>query len=174
MTFQLAVSMFAILALLLSAFLAALETALTAVSKPRIQRLVLDGSLRAKQSLKLIDDRERVAGTLLIARTFLNVLAIALATSVMLDVLPENGILVTTLAMTALILVFAEAVPRSLASGHSEYLALSAPGLLRVVVPVLNPISSALQRMTRGVSRPGRPVAAAPAPTAQDEIRGTI
>jgi Mg2+/Co2+ transporter CorB len=175
MTFQLGVSVFVILVLLvISGLFTASETALAAVSKTRLQRLAAEGSSRARQSVKLIGDRERVDGALLVGKTFLNVLATALTTWVVLQLLGDR-VLAASLVATVLILVFVETLPRTLAAADSERFVLSASGLIRAAVPMLAPIPSALQRMIQSVfGLSGGSVAAAPVPAALEDIRGSI
>ena len=72
----------AILVLLfMSAFFSGSETALTAVSKARMLRLEKSGDSRAGIVGRLIKDRERLIGALLLGNNLVNILAAALATS---------------------------------------------------------------------------------------------
>src|SRR5262245_37409069 len=151
MTVDLALSFVAIMALLLlSAFFAGSEAALMSAAK-RVHQLESDNSWSAKQSLKLIADRERVGSALFLGNTFVNVLASALATALAIQLWPGVGVLVAAFAMTAIILVFAEALPKALAASRTESIALSASGLLGLIVPPLAAIASAIRFIIRGV-----------------------
>ena len=96
MTIGLAFSLAGIFALLvLSAFFAGSETALTAVSKARMHHLASEGSSGARHVAKLIGDRERLIGALLLGNTFVNILSSALATSLALMYFGEGeGLLI--------------------------------------------------------------------------------
>jgi Mg2+/Co2+ transporter CorB len=177
MTFNIALSLFAIFALLaISGFFAGAETALTAVSKARMHHLASDGSWRAKHVNALIADRERLIGAILLANTFINILASALATSVALRLFAEGGVVITTIAMTAFILIFSEVLPKTLAIARTDRMALAVSPLLRLFVLVFAPIVSAVQfivwRLLRlfGLRQNERE----PVLTAQEEIRGAI
>src|SRR5690242_14489107 len=126
MTFNLTLSLIAILVLLLlSGFFAGSETALTAVSKARMHHLANEGSWTAKQVNYLIADRERLIGALLLGNTFVNILASAVATSLSLRLLQEGGVVIATLIMTTVILVFAEVLPKTLAIARTDRMALA-------------------------------------------------
>src|SRR5262245_41660769 len=148
MTFNLTASLLVIFALLtLSAFLAGSETALTAVSKARMHRLAADGSWRARQTIRLIADRERLIGALLLGNTFINILASALATSVAVQHFGGSGVVIATFAMTTIILIFTEVVPKTLAITHTDRFALTVSALVGLFVSILAPIVSAVRWM---------------------------
>ena len=93
MTLNLTLSLIVIFVLIgCSAFFAGSETALTAVSKARMYHLANEGSLAAKNVNRLIGDRERLIGALLLGNTFVNILASSLATEVTLAEFPESGV----------------------------------------------------------------------------------
>jgi Mg2+/Co2+ transporter CorB len=177
MSFNITLSLLAILALLvISGFFAGAETALTAVSKARMHHLATEGSWRAKQVVALIADRERLIGAILLANTFINILASALATSVALRLFAEGGVVITTVAMTAFILIFAEVLPKTLAIARTDRMALAVAPAVRLFVVVFAPIVSTVQFVVWRLlwlfglrQHEGEPVL-----TAQEEIRGAI
>ena len=146
MTFNLTVSLFSIFSLLvLSAFFAGSETALTAVSKARMHHMATEeGSRNARHVLALIADREKLIGALLLGNTFVNILASSIATSVTLEFSPR-GVLIATVIMTIAILLFAEVLPKTLGIARTDRMALTVAPLARVTVFVLSPIVSAVQ-----------------------------
>jgi Mg2+/Co2+ transporter CorB len=152
------------------------ETALTAVSKARMHHLANEGSRRAKQVSYLISDRERLIGALLLGNTFVNILASALATSVALALFDEGGVVIATLAMTAIILIFAEVLPKTVAIRRTDRMALAVAYSVRVLVALLTPILRAVQFIVWGVLRIFglRQEEALPVLTASEEIRGAI
>lgn len=177
MTFNLTFSSLAIVALLaISGFFAGAETALTAVSKARMHHLASEGSWRAQQVNALIADRERLIGAILLANTFINILASALATSVALRLFAEGGVVITTIAMTAFILIFAEVLPKTLAIARTDRMALAVAPPLRLFVLVFAPIVSTVQFVVwRLLWIFGlRQTEHEPVLTAQEEIRGAI
>lgn len=177
MTFNLTLSLLAISALLvLSAFCAGSETALTAVSKARMHRLAAAGSWRARHAVKLIDDRERMIGALLLGNTFVNIFASALATSIALQMFDRGGVAIATLVMTAIILIFTEVLPKTLAIAQTDRFALAVSALVRLIVTLLAPVLSAVRWFVWRVLNLFGVHAdkTAPVLTAHEEIRGAI
>ena len=177
MTLNLPLTVVALLALLaLSAFFAGSETALTAVSKARMHHLANEGSRAARQVNRLIANREKLIGALLLGNTFVNILASVLATAAFSAIFPKGAVAIITLALTAVILVFAEVLPKTLAIARTDRAALAVALPVRAIVTVLAPIVTAVQFFvwivlrTFGLSHAG----AKPAMTAQEEIRGAI
>lgn len=177
MTLNITLSLIGIFLLIgISGFFAGSETALTAVSKASMHHLANEGSWRARQVTALIGNRERLIGALLLGNTFVNILASALATEVSLRIFDEGGIVITTIAMTAFILIFAEVLPKTLAIARTDQMALQVAVPVRLFVALLAPIVSTVQFVVWrllwlfGV----RAGAGQPVLTAQEEIRGAI
>ena len=126
--------------LVLSAFFSGSETALTAASNPRMHELARQGSHRAEIVLALRERRERLIGAILFGNNLVNIFASALATSLLLGIFGEAGVFYATIAMTLLILIFAELLPKTYALGHADRTALLIAPVLRPVVWVLAPI----------------------------------
>ena len=88
------------------------ETALTAVSKPRITSKAKQGSKRAIFVKNLIDSKENVISALLLSNNLVNILASSLATAFLYEMFGASGILYATILMTSLIVIFAEVLPK--------------------------------------------------------------
>tara|TARA_B100000579_G_scaffold393983_1_gene371008 strand:+ start:280 stop:1536 length:1257 start_codon:yes stop_codon:yes gene_type:complete len=99
--------------LILSGFLSGSETALTAASKPRIILKFKKGDKRAKYVLQILDNLENVISSLLLSNNLVNILASSLATAILYDLFGVSGIFYATLIMTALIVIFAEILPKT-------------------------------------------------------------
>lgn len=140
----------AILALLLlSAFFSGSETSLTAVSLPRMHTLEQQGNPRAKIVNELWRQKERLIGAILLGNNLVNIMASALATSVLINLFGDAGVAYATLGMTLLVLIFAEVMPKTYAIHHADRLALAAAPVLRVVVLLLFPITHAIHMVVR-------------------------
>lgn len=102
-----------IILIALSGFLSGSETALTATSKPRIQLKFKRGDKRAKYVLNILDSLDDVISSLLLSNNLVNILASSLATAILYDLFGVKGIFYATLIMTALIVIFAEILPKT-------------------------------------------------------------
>ncbi len=177
MTLNLTLSLLAIAALLaMSAFFSASETALTAVSKARMHHLANEGSAAAKQVNRLIGERERMIGAVLLGNTFINIFASALATSVAISIFPEDGVVIATIGMTITILIFSEVLPKTLAIARTDRIALGVAYPLRLAIVLLGPVVGAVQFVVwRLLKLFGlRESVGEPVLTAHEEIRGAI
>ena len=144
------------LLLVISAFFSGSETALTAVSRGRMHQMEKDGSRAARNVNRLVANREKVIGALLLGNTFINILASSLATQLLETRLGPRAVAVTTAVMTVTILVFAEVLPKTLAIARTDQFALAVAAPLRQVVRVLAPITfsrSATRRLTLRAAR---------------------
>ncbi len=134
----------------ISALFSAAETALTGASRARMHQLEREGDRSAERVNQLLGDREMMIGAILLGNTLINILASALATQVITaQIKGPWGVAAATAVMTALLLVFAEVLPKTLAILRSDDVArfLSGPALL--VVRVFGPIIFAVQFVVR-------------------------
>lgn len=165
-----------ILLLALSAFFAGSETALTAVSRGKMFQLEKEGSRRAASVNKLMGERERMIGALLLVNTFLNILASSLATSVLEDNFGDRAVPIATAIMTVAILMFAEVLPKTLAIARTDRFALTVALPVKWVVSVTAPVVNAVQFVVWNVLRIFgiRREDTQPVVLAHEEIRGTV
>ena len=150
------ITTFAVIAILLaiSAFFSGSETALTAVSRGRMHQLEKDGSRAAANVNRLVANREKMIGSVLLGNTFINILASSLMTSALEDKLGPRAVAATTALMTVVILVFAEVLPKTLAIARTDRFALFVALPLRLVVSVLAPIVGTVQWLVWRVLTP--------------------
>ena len=169
--------MVSILAMILSsAFFSGSETALTAASKARMHSLSNNGEVRATIVTSLIERRDRLIGALLIGNTIVNILASSLATSLFLGLFGDSGVAIATIAMTVLLVVFSEVLPKSWAIAAPDRFALFVAPAVRVFVAVVGPVSSLVNIIVRyilglfGVKLSSEVSML----TAQEELRGAV
>ena len=161
--------------LLLSAFFSGSETALTAASKPLMHRLESRDNKNAGLVNRLRDNKERLIGAILLGNNAVNILASALATSVLIDAFGEAGILYATLVMTLLVLIFAEILPKTYAFKKADQMALIIAPVVNGVVAILAPVANAINMIVKGVFRIfGVGFDKTDADGYQEELRGAI
>ncbi len=150
MTLTIGITCGAILALLiLSAFFSGSETALTAASRARIHQLQRQGDRNAQIVDKLISARETLIGAILLGNNLVNILASALATSLFLKLFGDAGVVYATLVMTALVLIFAEVLPKTYAIANTDRSALAVAPVIRIIVAVFGPVTATVQFIVR-------------------------
>ena len=109
--------------LLLSGFFSSAETALFSISKAKAIHLAKEKGLVNSLIKKMKDDHHRLLSTILIGNNVVNVGASALATAVTLKLVSHNAVGIATGIMTALILVFGEIIPKSIATRNNVLIA---------------------------------------------------
>jgi Mg2+/Co2+ transporter CorB len=137
--------------LLLSAFFSGSETALTAASRPLMHQLENNGNRRAGTINRLNEHRERLIGAILLGNNLVNILASALATSIMITLFGEPGVAYATLTMTLLVLVFAEILPKTYAIKNANRMSLTIVPTVNALVFVLAPVTRTINFLVRGV-----------------------
>jgi Mg2+/Co2+ transporter CorB len=166
-----------ILLLAISAVFSAAETALTAVSRGRMHQMEQEGSQAARRVNRLVGNRERMIGAVLLGNTFINILASSLTTALLENHLGGHAVAVTTAIMTAVILIFVETLPKTLAIARTDRVALALAAPLQGVVWLLAPVIGTVQWLVWRVLflfgvRPYNPDEGADA--AHEEIRGAV
>jgi putative hemolysin len=152
-----------IVSLLLAAFAAGSETALTSVSRLRIRSLAEDGNRRAEVVAGLHNDPNAYLSTILSINTVAVIVASTAATLIISNAYRSFPQAAGTAILSAFVLVFCEIAPKSLALRFNERVALvvgrpvaGITRLLRPLVAALTVISNSLLRAaTRGKSMVG-------------------
>jgi Mg2+/Co2+ transporter CorB len=137
--------------LILSGFFSGSETALTASSRGKLRAQADKGSKGAESALKITEDRERLIGAILLGNNLVNILAASLATALFTRLFGDSGVALATLVMTALVLIFAEVLPKTYAISNPETAASLVARPIRVVVVVLAPVVAAVRMLVRGI-----------------------
>jgi len=137
--------------LAMSAFFSGSETALTAASRPLMHQLEQNGDPRAARVNRLYERKDRLIGTILLGNNLVNILASALATSVLISLFGEAGVAYATLGMTVLVLIFAEILPKTYAIHNSNKAALHISPVINAFVIVLTPLTATMEMIVSGL-----------------------
>lgn len=138
-----------LLLLAMSALFSGSETALTTTSRARMRMLEQDGDRRAAAVNRLIRDRERLIGAILLGNNLVNILATSLATTLFLALFNEGGVALATIFMTAIVVIFSEVAPKTAAIARPDGIAMFVAPLMRVVVLVFAPVTALVQMIVR-------------------------
>jgi Mg2+/Co2+ transporter CorB len=139
--------------LLVSAFFAASETALTGASRASMLRLSKQGNADAQVVSGLSEMRERLIGALLLGNNIANIGASALATGIFTAWFGEVGVLYATAFMTALVVIFAEVLPKTIAINAPDRVALLVARPIRLTVFLLGPVLRVVEFIVRVLMR---------------------
>ncbi len=136
--------------LLLSAFFAASETAMTAASRARMHGLEKSGDARATLVNRLLEARPRLIGAMLLGNTIVNIGASAFMTNVLTGVFGDAGVIYATALMTVLLLVFAEVLPKTIAINFPDRMSLIFARVVSVFVTIFTPALVAVDFVVGG------------------------
>ncbi len=137
--------------LIMSAFFSGSETALTGASSVRMHSKEKEGDKRAALVNSIRRKKDRMIGAILLGNNLVNILASALATSFLIKVFGEAGIVYATLIMTMLVLIFAEVLPKTYALHHAETLAMRIAPVMKFVIMILAPVTETVTWIVRMV-----------------------
>jgi Mg2+/Co2+ transporter CorB len=141
------------LLLVLCAFFAMAETALTAASRPRMHQLEKHGNRRAALVNALHARQEQMIGAVLLGNNAVNILASALATSAFIEAFGHAGVIYATGVMTVLVLILGEVAPKTYAIARSDRTALALAPVLAPAVAALSPVTQAVHWIVVGAFR---------------------
>ncbi|MFZ9133836.1 MAG: HlyC/CorC family transporter, partial [Gemmobacter sp.] len=111
------------------------------------------GSRAAARAMEVTDDSERMIGAILLGNNVVNILAASLATALLTRVFGDSGVALATLGMTALVLVFGEVLPKTLAIANPEPFAMRVSPAIGLLIRILSPIVSVVRLLVRGLLR---------------------
>ena len=137
--------------IMLSGFFSGSETALTAASKVRLTAKAKDGNKRAALVNKIREKKDKLIGALLLGNNLVNILATALATSILTTLFGESGVVYATLVMTFLVLIFAEVLPKTYALHYADRMSMTIAPIIRIIILVFSPVTEAVTWIVRQV-----------------------
>ena len=129
-----------VLLLCCSAFFSGSETAVMALNRYRLQhKAMMKDQLQAQRLWRLLSKPERLLSMILIGNTFANIMLSSLCTWVTLETLGSEWIVVMSIAITFVVLIFAEVLPKTLAAHFADSLAYKASGMLDLLFRISYP-----------------------------------
>lgn len=162
-----------ILLIIMSAFFSATETAFSSVNKIRLKHEASNGNKKAARALKIAENFDKTLTTILVGNNIVNILSTSLGTVICTELFGAKGVGIATAAMTVLILIFGEIMPKSLAKENAEKFALAFGGLLNVFIVVLTPVTFIFRGLKNLVSKLFKSGSDAPSVT-EDELKYII
>ncbi len=140
--------------LLASAFFSGSETALTRARRFRLRLLSDQGNRGARKAEQLLNQPEHMLATILLGNNFVNIAASSFTAAIFVAAFGQAGIIYATIAMTIVVVLLAEILPKTIAVAHAEsiacYVASSLQWIMRLLAPltgILMGIISLMQRI---------------------------
>jgi Mg2+/Co2+ transporter CorB len=142
-----------LLLVVLGAWFSAAETSMMAINRYRLNHLIRKGNRSAKLTGRLLSKVDKLLGSILFGNTLLNVAAAAITNILILRLFgaSELAILFGTLAITFVLLVFSEIMPKIIAATYPERVALTSSYLLAPLITLFHPVVSVATGLVRSI-----------------------
>ncbi len=142
--------------LLITAVTAGAETAYFSLKAKDINYLKTKETPAARQAISLLDQPKLLLATILVANSFINIAIVITTNMLVTQVLRSNGLpadgltafLINVLAVTFLLVLFGEVLPKVYATQHNMRMALFAAPILRFMGAVFRPVARTLVSST--------------------------
>lgn len=147
--------LFALIGLLIiiSAFFSSSETSMMALNRYRLRHQAKSGNRGAKRAVDLLSRPDKLIGAILIGNNLVNILATAITTVLFTRLYGEAGVGYATIALTLVILIFAEVTPKTIAALHPEKIAFPASLILRPLMWLMAPFVWFVGSISNGLAR---------------------
>lgn len=133
--------------IILAGLISCFETAITAGSRAKIHRLENEGDHRAKRLEKLLKQREKVVGVMLLANNAINIVTSALTTKFLIDIFGEVGVIYASIFLTITIIIFGEILPKTIALQYPEKCLLIFSLFIEILYNLFSPIVDIIQKI---------------------------
>ncbi len=110
-----------------------------ALDRYRLKALVHDGHRGAQRANRLLRRKDRLLGLILLGNNLVNISASAITTLLALNLFGDKGVIIATIALTLIIIIFAEIGPKTAAALHPESFAYPASFVLVPLMYLLWP-----------------------------------
>ena len=138
--------------ILLSAYFSSSETGLMSINRYRLKHLEKENNKGAKRVSKLLKRPDRLIGLILIGNNLVNIAAASIATIIGTRLLGDiSGPIAATVALTFVVLIFAEVTPKTLAALYPEKISFPSSFILAPLLKILFPLVVAVNWITNGL-----------------------
>ena len=135
-----------VVCIILSAYFSATETAFTTLNRIRVKNLAEKGNRRARLTLRLAENYDKLLTTILIGNNIVNILAASLGAIVFMNLLKDTAAYdfhttVSTAVLTVVVLIFGEISPKTVAKSMPERFAMFSAPFINALCIVFTPFS---------------------------------
>ena len=122
-------------------FFSASETSFSSLNKIKIKALANAGNKRAEKTYELLENFSKLLTTILIGNTIVNVVSASLATVFFTKLMGDNGVTVSSIVMTLVIMIIGEIIPKNIAKFIPEKFAMASTPILSFLVWIFKPLT---------------------------------
>jgi Mg2+/Co2+ transporter CorB len=137
--------------LVLSAFFSGSETGMMSVNPYRLKHLENENNKAAKRVSNLLKRPDRLIGLILIGNNLVNIAAATVTALIGQRLYGDLGLALAPIALTLVVLIFAEVTPKTLAALYPERVAFPASVILKILLKIFYPFVFLLNKVTNGL-----------------------
>ena len=131
-----------VICIILSGYFSATETAFSSLNKTRIKYMAEKGSKRAKRTLQLAENYDKLIATILIGNNIVNITTASIGTLLFVALMgQELGATVSTVVVTIVVLIFGEITPKSIAKDYPERFAMFSAPMIGALLWLFTPLN---------------------------------
>lgn len=132
-----------IILIAMSAFFSASETAISSVNRIRLKSMAENGSRGAARALRILKKYDKALTTILIGNNIVNIATSSISTILCIRLVGETyGSLVATVAVTLIVLIFGEIMPKGIAKDHAEGVCIGVSAVISFLMMIFTPFSA--------------------------------
>lgn len=140
--------------LILSAFFSAAEAALISLNKIRLRHMLENKKRGAVRVHRLISRMDRLIATILVGNNTVNTAIASICAVLLTNAFGQTkGLFIGTMAVTVIIVIFGELIPKVFATTHPEWFAFSIRHVISLIIWVFGPITHLLTWIANGFIR---------------------
>ncbi|MGC6406580.1 HlyC/CorC family transporter [Bisgaard Taxon 45] len=140
-----------IILLIISAYFSGSETGLLSANRYRLRHLAEKGHSGAKKAEKLLKKTDVLLSLILICNNLVNISASAITTIIGMRLYGDAGVAIATGALTFVMLIFAEILPKTIAARYPEKVAFTSSHLLSVFLRLFTPLVYLMNLIIQGI-----------------------
>jgi Mg2+/Co2+ transporter CorB len=125
-----------------------------AINRYRLKALSAKNNPRAKRVERLLNDVDHLIGAILLGNNFVNILAASVTTILAIKLWGNGSVIIASLALTFVILIFAETTPKTFAAKNPEKIALPAAIVIEALIKVFNPVIWLISKISQFILKP--------------------
>lgn len=124
------------------------------LNRYRLKHQVEEGKPAAKRVAQLLKRPDRLLGSILLGNNFVNIAATSLGTIIGIRLYGDVGVLLATVILTAVVLIFAEVMPKTLAAIYADRIALAISLPMHWIVRIFYPVVGIINGFVSLLLRP--------------------
>lgn len=140
--------------IVISGFFSAAEAALIALNKVRLRHMLEQKKPGARRVYKIISRMDKLIATVLIGNNLVNTAIATISTTILTSIFGVGqGLVISTIIITVVLVIFGELVPKIFATNHPERVAFFSRHILSLSIFLFTPVTNVLTWVSSRILR---------------------